>query len=107
MAPLTRILEQARVLQLRKSVGKREAIAMALANQRRKERNSEMSKAANGETKENDGGAGESATAKLPLPAASCLDSLLPRNREPTMEEIREAWKECMEQSSLYQGEGR
>ena len=107
MAPLTRILEQARVLQLRKSVGKREAIAMALASQRRKERNSEMNKEADGGTQAGSDDAGESAPTKLPLPAASCLDSLLPRNREPTMEEIREAWKECKEQSSLYQGEGR
>ncbi|MEP7156617.1 MAG: hypothetical protein ABI905_12640 [Betaproteobacteria bacterium] len=98
MAPLTKILEQARVLQMRTRVGKREAIAMAMANERRSDRLSDTGamRAAN-----------EPAPAQLQIPAASCLDALLPRNREPTMEEIREAWKDCMEQSSIYQGEGR
>jgi len=96
MAPLTKILEQARVLQLRTSVGKREAIALAMANERRTERNAGPV-----------AGSDAAKPMQLPLPAASCLDALLPRNREPTMDEIREAWKDCMEQSSVYLGEGR
>ena len=38
---------------------------------------------------------------QIQMPAASSLDALLPRDREPTIEEIREAWKACTEQSSL------
>lgn len=97
MAPLTKILEQARVLQLRTRVGKREAIALAMANQRRTERNAEAS------TEDS----ASSEPAAPPLPAASCLDALLPRNREPTMEEIREAWKDCMEQGNVFNAQGR
>jgi hypothetical protein len=44
---------------------------------------------------------------RIDMPAALRLDSLLPRDREPTMEEIREVWKECVEQSSLYGGAER
>jgi hypothetical protein len=94
MRILTKVLEEARVLQLRNGVTAREALAMAVAQQRRA-----------GPVGETETGNQFEAPLQIGMPAASCLDSLLPRDREPTIAEIREAWKECMEQVSLY-GEG-
>ena len=93
MRALTKILEETRVLQIRNGVTTREALALALAQQRRR-------LLMPGNVNEGDG----AQPLQIQLPAASRLDALLPRDREPTMEEIREAWKECTEQSSLNGG---
>ena len=93
MRALTKILEETRVLQLRNGVSTREALALVLAQQRRVQQ-------AAGTGQEDVG----PRPLQIQLPAASRLDALLPRDREPTVEEIREAWKECTEQSSLFGG---
>lgn len=95
MSTLTKILEEARALQLRNGVTAREALALAMAGQRRMSR----APASIGDD--------DMVPMHVQMPAASCLDGLLPRDREPTIEEIREAWKACMEQSGLYGGAER
>lgn len=89
---LTRILEQARALQLRQGISAREALAMALANARRAKRLTPS------------GDLADTQPMQMPLPSAACLDAQLPRDREPTIEEIREAWNECLEQSWATSG---
>ncbi len=89
--PLTTILEQARALQLRQGMTAREALALALANERRAQR--ELAAADAGRD-----------VMRIAMPAAACLDSRLPRHREPSIEEIREAWQECMEQPAAFSG---
>lgn len=80
MSALGKILEGARVLRLRQRLSMREALAMSLARERRRRQGMD--------------------TTTLPvLPSASRLDALLPRNREPTMEEIREAWQESLSEA--------
>ena len=90
MSTLTKVLEEARTLQLRNGVTAREALALAMAAQRRTSR---MAAAIHQH--------GCRVPLQIQMPAASSLDALLPRDREPTIEEIREAWKACTEQSSL------
>jgi hypothetical protein len=96
MNSLTQILEEARAMQARNGYTMREALAIAMARRRRL---SYMP-----ETSAEDGGP---VPLRIQAPAALNLDALLPRDREPTLEEIREAWKECVEQSSLYGGAER
>lgn len=89
---LARILEQARALQARQGISAREALAMALANARRAKRLTPSGELA------------DTQPIQMPLPSAACLDARLPRDREPTIEEIREAWNECIEQSWSHSG---
>lgn len=96
MNSLTQILEEARAMQLRNGFSMREALAIAMARRRR------LSQMAEASLEE-----GGPVPLRIQMPAALSLDALLPRDREPTIEEIREAWKECVEQSSLYGGAER
>jgi hypothetical protein len=89
---LARVLEQARALQSRQGLSAREALAMALANVRRAKRLTPS------------GDLADTQPIQVPLPAAACLDARLPRDREPSIEEIREAWNECIEQSWALAG---
>lgn len=91
-SPLARVLEQARALQLRQGMSAREALAMALANARRAKRLTPA------------GDLADTQPIQAPLPSAACLDARLPRDREPSIEEIREAWNECLEQSWAFSG---
>ena len=91
MNALIKILEEARAMQYRNGVTMREALALAMANQRRVTRMTEALH--HGDSRE---------PLQIQMPAAAYLDALLPRDREPTIDEIREAWKVCLEQSSLY-----
>ena len=84
MSALGKVLEGARVMQLRHGVSMREALALAIASARRSSRSLD--------TPHSD------TDAILRMPHAASLDALLPRNREPTIEEIREAWKHCVAQ---------
>lgn len=95
MNSLTQILEEARAMQLRNGFSMREALAIAMARRRR------LSQMAEASLEE-----GGPVPLRIQMPAALSL-MLLPRDREPTIEEIREAWKECVEQSSLYGGAER
>lgn len=95
MSALTKVLEEARALQLRNGVTAREALALAMAQQRRASRTQDSPQDEDIEP------------LQINMPAASCLDALLPRDREPSIEEIREAWKECMDQISLCGEVGR
>ena len=97
MRALTKVLEEARALQLRNGVTAREALALAMAQQRRVG-NTHTPADPHDEDIE---------PLQINMPAASCLDALLPRDREPSIEEIREAWKECMDQISLCGEAGR
>ena len=90
--PLTTILEQARALQLRQGMTAREALALALANERRARRELAATDA------------GDHEVMRISMPAGACLDARLPRHREPSIEEIREAWQECMEQPAAFSG---
>ncbi len=96
MNSLTQILEEARAMQLRNGFSMREALAIAMARRRRL---SHLPDAGDG--------SGGPVPLRIQTPAALNLDALLPRDREPTIDEIREAWKECVEQSSLYGGAER
>lgn len=96
MNSLTQILEEARAMQLRNGFTMREALAIAMARRRRLSYMPEASL--------EDGGP---VPLRIQMPAALSLDALLPRDREPTIDEIREAWKECVEQSGLYGGAER
>jgi len=89
--PLSKVLEEARALQLRQGITAREALALALANERRALR---MDTTDPSDTQQR----------LINMPAAACLDARLPRDREPSVEEIREAWKECVEQSWAFSG---
>ena len=92
MPSLTRILEVANALQLRDRLTRREALSRALTY------------AAHDNALSPSPTHAEDAPMplKILLPAAMSLDALLPHDREPTTEEIREAWKQCVEESSLY-----
>ncbi len=90
MSALTKVLEDARALQLRNGVTIREALALAMANQRRICRMADAIRNCGNEP------------AHIDMPPASSLDARLPRDREPTIAEIRDAWKECMEQAGLW-----
>ena len=90
--PLTTILEQARVLQHRQGMTAREALSLALANERRSRQELAAIEA------------GDQEVQRISMPAAACLDARLPRHREPSIEEIREAWQECMEQPAAFSG---
>lgn len=89
MNALTKILDDAHEMQLRNGVSIREALALAMANQRRLSRMADAIRH----------GGDEPLHARMP--PASSLDARLPRDREPTIAEIRDAWKECMEQAGL------
>lgn len=91
MSTLTKVLEQARALQLRVGVTAREALALAMATQRRTSRMAEAIRAGS-----------ERVPFQTAMPAASCLDAMLPRDREPTVAEIRDAWNECVGRSILH-----
>lgn len=90
MSTLTKVLEQARALQIRNGVSAREALALAMATQRRTSRMADAIRAGS-----------ERVPFQTAMPAASCLDAMLPRDREPTVAEIRDAWNECVGQSIL------
>ena len=91
MNALTKLLEDIRALRLRNGFTTRDALAIALGNQWD----------ANAITDKIDV-IRDGLPTQIHLPAASCLAALLPRDREPTIEEIREAWQECVAQSSQF-----
>ncbi len=90
MNVLTKILDDACELQLRSGVSIREAVALAMANQRRLIRMADAIRHCGDEP------------IHVQMPPASSLDARLPRDREPTIAEIRDAWKECMEQMGRW-----
>ena len=91
MNALTKLLEDVRALRLRNGFTTRDALEIALGNQW----------GANAVTDTIDD-IRDGLPTQNHLPAASCLAALLPRDREPTIEEIREAWQECVAQCSQY-----
>ncbi|MEO8104260.1 MAG: hypothetical protein ABI790_17230 [Betaproteobacteria bacterium] len=91
MGELTKLLEEVQALRMRNGGSTRDALAQVMANQQRSLGSSAAAPDRSG-----------NAALQIQLPAASRLDELLPRDREPTIEEIRQAWKECTEQASLY-----